>query len=241
MAIFERKFIIGVTDIGKKRELKNRAIIRIFQDVAGMHSEQVHFGINDIKRTRQSWIILNWKIQVKKRPTYNEEVIVKTWIRNANKISMYRDFALYDNSGKLLVIGTSKWALIDIDTKELVPLSRDVILLYGEEKDSIFEEKTVDKIKEPAQYSSVIQYKIPREDIDINEHVHNLYYLDMAYEALPDKIYNKKECDNFEILYKKQIKIDDKIACFYAFENNQNYIVIKSEDQKTLHAIIKLY
>ena len=33
-------------------------------------------------------------------------------------------------------------------------------------------------------------YNIQRRDIDINQHMHNLSYLDMAYEILPDNIYN---------------------------------------------------
>ena len=39
-------------------------------------------------------------------------------------------------------------------------------------------------------------YYIQRRDIDINEHMHNLNYLDMAYEILPEDIYKNRLCFN---------------------------------------------
>ncbi len=241
MAIFESKFTVGVTDINTNRKIKNKSIIKIFQDVAGMQSDRVHMGINDIETTKLSWVILGWKIKVLKRPIYNEEVIVKTWIRDGNKIAMYRDFEMYDLNGNLLTYGTSKWALINIETKALAQLSDSIIELYGEEEKSLFEDRKLDKIKEPENYINTIEYKIPRDFIDVNDHVHNLYYLDMAYEVLPEELYKDEEANNIEIIYKKQIKYDDEIYCTYSSENNESIVTIKTTKDNVLHAIIKLY
>ena len=84
-------------------------------------------------------------------------------------------------------------------------------------------------------------YKVIKRDIDINNHVHNLYYLDFAYEALPEDVYRADECNNIEVMYKKQIKLADEIVCLYAKEKNENIVSIKSKDKKILHAIVKLY
>lgn len=240
MTVYERKFTIGIEDIGKNREINNKAIIKIFENIAAMKSEEVHFGISNIHINKLSWIVLNWKIKVMKRPIYNETVIVKTWVRNTNRIFSYRDFEMYDNSGNLLIIGTSQWAFINIDSKELVSLPKDAVEAYGKEDKSVFEDKNI-KIMEPLEYTNIAEYKILRSDIDVNEHVHNLNYFNIAYEALPSEIYNQKEFDNIEIIYKKQIKYGEEINAFYAKENNEHIIAIKSKDQKTLHALIKLY
>ena len=85
------------------------------------------------------------------------------------------------------------------------------------------------------------QNKVIKRDIDINNHVHNLYYLDFAYEALPEDVYRADECNNIEVMYKKQIKLADEIVCLYAKEENENIVSIKSKDKKILHAIVKLY
>ncbi len=83
-------------------------------------------------------------------------------------------------------------------------------------------------------------YQIKRRDIDTNHHVNNLYYLDFAFDALPNDLW-QVYFDNIEIIYKKQIKLDDTIKCFYAYDNNQHIVTIKSEDLSVVHAIIKFY
>ena len=70
--------------------------------------------------------------------------------------------------------------------------------------------------------------------------MHNLYYLDLAYEALPEEEYQKRPFDYLHITYKKEIKLKEKIKCDFAKEDNKNIIIIKSEDEKTVHAIVEL-
>ena len=65
----------------------------------------------------------------------------------------------------------------------------------------------MDKISIPEKFSNEIIYKVARRDIDLNGHMHNLYYLDLAYEVLPQDIYEKRpiKCrvDDFYDMYLK--------------------------------------
>ena len=75
----------------------------------------------------------------------------------------------------------------------------------------------------------------------MNAHVHNINYLNYAYETLPDEVYENNIFNNIEIMYKRQIKLGDKIVCLYTKEENKHIVTIKSEDEKILHAIVELY
>ena len=70
--------------------------------------------------------------------------------------------------------------------------------------------------------------------------MHNLYYLDLAYEALPQDVYEKRPFDEIRIMYKKEIKLGDVVVCKYSYENNKHIVVIESQDGEKLHAIIEL-
>ena len=70
--------------------------------------------------------------------------------------------------------------------------------------------------------------------------MHNLYYLDLAYNALPNEVYDKKPFDNFRICYKREIKLDDVVKCKYSFVDGEHIISIFSEDNSKLHSIIKI-
>lgn len=241
LAIYECKYRIGFTDVGGSNKLTNKAILKVLENAGGMQSEDVGYGLNQIEETSLSWVLLAWKVQVLSRPLYNEELLIKTWARDTTKVSTYRDYEIYDSNNKLVAIATSKWTLINIRTKSLEKITEELISKYNPETKSVFENNVLDKLKEPEQYDSKSEYKITRSEIDINDHVHNLYYLDFAYEALPEDVYRGEECNNIEIMYKKQIKLGDEIICLYSKNENKNIVSVKSKDEKVLHAIINLY
>ena len=111
---------------------------------------------------------------------------------------------------------------------------------YKSETEKMVFAEEIDKLKLPNFFENSIIYETKRKDIDIIGHMHNLYYLDLAYEALPDKVYEKRPFDNIRIMYKKQIKLGDVVSCNYAFENNKHIVAIQSQGGKILHAIIEL-
>lgn len=205
-----------------------------------MQSNEVGYGLNDIERTGFTWILLNWKVRVLKRPVYGEEILVKTWARKSEKFYTYRDYQVFDNSNNLLAIATTKWVLLNAKTMGIEKISDELISKYSPENVAVFDnEPEINKIVDPKEYTSCLTYKIQRKDIDINNHMHNVYYLDLAYEALPDEVYKNCRFNNFEIMYKKEIKLGDTVKCFYSNIDDTHYITIKSEDEKVLHSIVK--
>lgn len=241
MAIYKCKSRIGLEDVGYSNKITNKAIIKILENAGGMHSESLNLGLNSIEITGFSWILLGWKVKVIVRPRYNEELTVNTWGRESNRAFTYRDYELYDESGNLCIIATSKWAIVDIKNGHLAEITPELIEPYKCEEKKVFNSDYSFKLKEPETIDREIRYKVQRRDIDINKHVHNLYYLDFAYEALPEEIYENCKFNNIEIMYKRQTKLNDEIKCLYTKDGEQNIVTIKSIDDNLLHAIIKLY
>ena len=238
--IYTEKFKIPLKDIGKDNKIKNRAVLEILENIACYHSDLVGYGVNNIKETKVTWILLDWKLKVINRPTYVQILTVNTWGKGMNKFFTYRDYEIYDNNNNLCAIATSKWALIDTEKGKMSRLTENIINAYKPEKKTVFEENSLDKVKIPEEFSNTIKYEVIRKDIDINKHMHNLYYLDLAYEALPDEIYNKRPFDYVRITYKKEIKLGEKVNCKYVEQDGKYVIVIKSEDETVIHAIVEL-
>lgn len=241
MAIIEHNFEIGFRDVGKSNKLTNRALLGFLEDIAGMHSNQAGFGLNDIEKTGLTWVLLNWKVKVFKRPLYGEAVLAKTWARDVLKFYTYRDFEVYDSNNNKIAIATTKWVLMDAKTMSLTKISDDVIAPYKAETKKVFlEEPEPNKLLEPESFSFSSKYVVQRKDIDINNHVHNVFYLDIAYEVLPIDVYENVSFDTFEIMYKKEAKLGETIKCFYSKIDNFHYIVMKTEDEKNIHCIVRL-
>lgn len=239
MAIFEHNFKFSIRDIDKNIELSNKSILSFFEDIGGYHSDVAGFGLKDIKENRISWVLLHWKMKVLKRIKYGDDIHVKTWSRGAVRASCFRDYEIYNKQGELCVIGTSKWTAIHLE-KGLIRMTNDIIDKYESEDKCAFDNFNFDKLKEPEDSTLTFEYTVQRRDIDINRHMHNLCYLDLAYEALPKEVYENVSFDNVEIMYKSSALLGNNLKCFYSQIDNEHFVTIKSDDESTLHAIVKL-
>ena len=121
-------------------------------------------------------------------------------------------------------------------------LEESLVDLYKQEDKDVFGIDTdFGRLKEPDDYTLEKDYKITNNLIDVNNHVHNLYYLDIANEVIPEDILKEKDLNNFEVLYKKEIKKDDTVKCLYKETEDSYIITIKNETKDVLHSIIKYY
>ena len=237
--IYKEKVKIGLKDVWKDNKISNKAILEYLENVAAYHSDSVGYGINTSAQTNVSWILLDWKVEVLKRPEYGQTLDIHTWSRKIVKYYAYRDFEIYDDKKNLCVIATSRWLLINNETGKIQKVENEMAEKYESEINKRVFEEEIDKLKVPEKYECSIIYETKRKDIDIIGHMHNLYYLDLAYEAFPEEVYNKRPFDKVRIMYKKEIKLGDRVICKYAFENKKHIVVIQSQDEAVLHAIIE--
>ena len=242
MAIFTYEYKTRYTDVGSDNKLTLRALVSILQEAAISHSEEAGYGVNNAEITHLAWLLLDWKVQVVSCPHSNEILTVKTWPRTFDKLYSYRDFEVFDENNNLVAIASSKWFPIDTETRRIKKITPEISKPYGEPVSKcVFENAFEEKIKVPEDLKLNFNYEIQRRDIDTNGHVNNLNYIDFALETLDEEIYNNNKFNNLEIIYKKEIKLHEKINCYYSFENDKHVVTIKSEDGATIHAVVKLY
>ena len=212
------------------------------QEAAIAHSAQAGYGVNDIPNTHLAWLLLNWKVEIKSYPILNDNITVKTWPRIFDKLYSYRDFEVYDENNNLIAIASSKWFAIDTESKRIRKLTPEITEAYGGiTQKQVFESAFNEKIEVPEELKLKFNYTIQRRDLDTNGHVNNLHYIDYAFETIDEDIYNNTTFTNFEIIYKKEIKPNDTINCYYSFENNKHIVIVKNEDNSIIHSIIVLY
>lgn len=228
-------------DVDKNNRLTIKGLLKYLVDAASKHSDLAGYGLNDIPKTHTAWLILDWKLNISYYPHSGENIHIRTWIRNNSKLYSFRDFEVLDNTGSRIAIGSSKWVLVNYDTKAISKISPEIIESYGPVNNMIFTEE-IEKLNEPkGEFSNRFDYTILRRDLDTNNHVNNLNYIDFALESLPMEIYESNSFKEINIMYKKQCLLGDKISClYYHNENKEHIVVIKSEDFSILHSIIKL-
>ncbi len=229
--VFERTHKVGVDEVNRELRMTNRALITAFQNSASFYSDSLNYGILDIPKTFLTWFVVDWKVEVLKRPKYGDEITIKNWNRDASNSFTYIDFEVYVNDN-LCVKATSKWALFNLKTKSYESISSELIKVYGgNDSKSVFEEKELPHMHTLESYGKKKKIVIRKSDLDFNNHVNNVKYFDYLIDYSDACEYN-----NLRITYRKEIKADDVVYLHYGkVENKDLYAIIdKDNNVKTI-------
>lgn len=237
--IFHDRFYVGFSDITRSLRLSNISMLRYFENIATMHGTSIGFGM---KNSDVRWFLTAYHVKVLKRPEHGEKVRVDTWSRESKGFYASREFEIYDEEDNLCVIALSNWIRIDGNTMSPKRINPEFFSAYESEADHTnFGSSWVKKIKEPEDFDAEREFYIDRNFIDCNNHMNNVFYLDLANLMLPEEVYEKYSCNEFEIMYRKAIKYSETVKCLYK-ETDEAYIIsVKSLDLSELFAVIKMY
>lgn len=238
--IFTNTYTIGMEDIGYNNEATNKAILSFLEDIACLHSATAGYGVMDINTKKRAWLLLDWRLEVMRRPVYDEVITVDTWSRGFDRISAFRDFHIRDEKGTIIAKASSRWLLTDTEKRRPVRLNSDITEPYMSEDRSAFsEEKSWDTYDISAiQEKLCMEYRVMRRDIDINKHMHNITYLEIAMEALPENVYGKALFNSVRIQYKKEIRPEENIKLYYIGKNKIHTVILSVDDK--INAVVEL-
>ena len=237
---FERSYRIGVEDIGFENLATNKTILEIMEDIASVHSASVGLGVKEIQKNNAAWALLDWKVQVIRRHDYDEEVRAVTWSRKADRLLAYRDFKLFDKEDNLIAIGSSRWIYMNLEKRRPMKITADIMDRYESEDVSVFDEEItkidISNLEDMKEITS-LNYKLRRRDMDYNGHMHNISYIDIANEVLPEDLYFNKHFSHIRVEYKKEILKDDDVIVKYF--QDEDRVIITFETENKINAVIE--
>ncbi|MBQ8830024.1 MAG: hypothetical protein IJ017_00310 [Oscillospiraceae bacterium] len=237
--IFTEKYSVGLGDLDQKGKITNKAILKMFEDTAGFHSDSVDNGVAKIDENGTAWIIMSWKLKVTDRPEYGARLTVETWSRSMERAHAYRDFRLIDEKGNIRAVASSKWSVIDINSRRIARIDPSMNELYDSDPTAVFEEWKPDRAAVPESFESMLEFRVRRCDTDIIGHMHNLNYLDMALEMLPEEVFEKGECSDMTVTYKNEVKVGETVKSGYYREDEKHCTAIFGN--RGIAAVIKMW
>ena len=230
--MIKEKFYVGYSDINKDFELSNTAILKHFQNLTTIHGALV----NDSLLTSDcAWFLTAYHVKIFNRPKYS------TWSTKIKGFLASREFEIKDDNGELMLAAVSNYVRVNKATQKIERIPSELISGYGESDKTNFDSPWVSKLNEMGSLIFEKEYTIDRNFIDVNNHMNNVAYLELANLVLPEEVFSKKESLEFEIMYKKAVKCYQAVKCKF-FEDDKFYTIsVKSTDETELYAVIKLY
>lgn len=235
--IVEKKYIINEEQVNGAQEFRTQELFEILTEMGGIHSDMIGNGADALMAKKLSWVLLTWRINFIKRPKLNDEILVKTWVRKSDGITSVRDFEVYNSNDEKIIFASSKWCLINLETRRPVRFDDELSSAYQPEDKNAFGEE-LPRVREPGEYTLEKQYQIKESDIDVNGHFHNSNYLDVAFEIIPNFNESINNFDNVLIEFKKEIMYGEDVHVYYKNEEGKEMVALKVNDK--LNALVVL-
>ncbi|MBQ4541653.1 MAG: hypothetical protein IJA23_02240 [Clostridia bacterium] len=214
--------------------LSPKSFLNLFQDVAGVNAVEIGVGYEDMLKKNLYWILSRVKFDVLKMPVPNQTVIVQTWPHEKGRIDFDRDFKILSEDGEVLVIGTSKWCVIDTESRTLQ--RTDNVNYVGEICPDVNYQEKFGKIMLPAEdsFEEVFTHEVRFSDLDHNKHMNNTNYALLAANATTKQIFS-----HFEINFLSECVLGDNIVVSLAKTDEGEFIVGKNADKVSFSVFVK--
>ncbi|KAK3182760.1 hypothetical protein Dsin_030046 [Dipteronia sinensis] len=231
---YTERFIVRCYEVGINKTATVETIANLLQEVGCNHAQSVGFSTDGFATTTTMrklhliWVTARMHIEIYKYPAWSDVVEIETWCQSEGRIGTRRDWILKDYAtGQVIGRATSKWVMMNQDTRRLQKVSDDVRdeylvfcprelrLAFPEENNSSL--RKISKLEDPAQHSR-LGLMPRRADFDMNQHVNNVAYIGWVLESMPQDIIDTHELQTITLDYRRECQQDDIVDSLTSWE-----------------------
>lgn len=227
-------FQIGSFDTDLNGKAKLTSICNYLQEIAGMHVDLIHQGIDDLKANNMAWVLSRLRLKILQFPVWKDKIEIETWSLGTDGLFGNREFKIYNEKGETLAIASSSWLVVNTFSKRPVRPQKIVEKMPLNLEKPLFE-TSLEKLQIKEELFPKENILIHYSDIDINQHVNNVKYIKWIVDSCPMEFLTHKEIKQIEINFLHETKIEDELKIFQSRHTDQSEIVIKNKNTNREH------
>lgn len=203
--MFEMNRTVNCSNIGEDGRARNSAIVDFLQDCSIFHLDSHQVMSPFFREENCVMFLVSRQIDIIRRPCYGEKIIIRTWTYELKRMYGYRNTIIYGENGEPLVKSIAAGAFMDNESQRPRKVPQELVdrvKLYPKIDMEYLPRKITLPDSEPTVFPPI---HIMKCYIDMNHHVNNARYIDIADEYLPEKT----DISRMRIEYKTPLKRTD--------------------------------
>ncbi|KAL9368615.1 hypothetical protein Peur_039814 [Populus x canadensis] len=219
--VYRQNISVRSFEIGGDRKMSFGALLNHLQDTALNQSRITGLLVDGFGSTREMsrnnliWVVSTLHLVVDRYPTWTDVVEVDTWMYASGKNGLGRDWIFRDSkTGETLATATSVYVMMNKKTRRLSKFAkemRDEIEPYLMDCECPIINKDSRKILklDVSTADQICTGLSPGwNDMDINQHVSNVKYIDWILESVPRLFMERYYLNAMTLEYKKECDMD---------------------------------
>ena len=225
---------VRFSQVDEQERMTLPAIVDAMQDCSDRHSESIGAGREFLVKRHRAWLLAFWQIVIDRRPMEHEAYRVETRPWKFEKFFGQRNFALYDREGQPMVRANSVWFYVDTEDMRPVRCEGEDIVMYGQDEPLAMDYARIKKVRLPKTMEERESFPVRRAQIDLNHHVNNGKYIQMACEYFPEDW----DIAEIHVEYRLAAKYGDRIYPKVGMAEDGAMIVALCQEDGTPYAVI---
>lgn len=211
----DKSFVVRSYESGVNNQATPGTYCNYFQEIAGEHANALGIGIHSLQSHQITWMLARLRMGVRRWAAWGEALAVRTWPSGfEGRLIALRDFQFRDSTGGLVAEGISEWVNVDLSTRRLVRMPAELGELAPEGTpragaDIAVPEGRRQPFPESAKWAASLGVR--RTDLDFNDHVNNVHYVEWALECLPGDWLAAKGLASIDVSFKAEALLGDTV------------------------------
>ena len=182
MSVYSTQLRLRNKDVELNRRLRTSTLFELMQEASIRHTEELGMGREMTLDRGLLWMVTLQRAEITRMPEYDECITLESWPGDTMHLLFPRYYRVLDEKGETLVAASALWALVDQDTRRMVFPDKYGVVIAGE--------KTGNEIALPspplrAKEGAVSAFTVPYSYVDLNGHMNNTRYFDLAEDRIP--------------------------------------------------------
>ena len=212
--VWREDYQIRSYEVDCHNRLSILSIFNFMQEAASKHAEALGVSIHQLLAENFTWLLSRLKIQITAYPGCNEKIRVCTWPSGTQQLFALRDFEITGKDNRILAAAVSAWLIIDIQKRRPVRIAPFVERLNPITDHHILPDR-LNKLAQLRSPTHERSFTVRYSDLDINQHVNNVSFVEWLIEGLPTATLNTAAAAELEINFLAEAFHNDQIlaAC----------------------------
>lgn len=230
MLSYSNNYFLGISDFDCYDRLSPAGALGILQNISAEHAEQLGIGFKAMLQRGLLWVILRTKYTVEQPAEVLTTVKAETVLRKPGRAASVRDYRVYDSNDSVLLRGITQWAVINAQTRRLMPLAGIMPQDFADDSAPEFPDG-ISKLRDFEALGEPFCCKPGFSFIDRNGHINNARYAELAADALEPS--EKEAVKAFQIDFIHETRLGEQLKLYTARENGKALVKAVGEDNKS--------
>ncbi|AQG80689.1 acyl-[acyl-carrier-protein] thioesterase [Spirosoma montaniterrae] len=189
------------------------ALMNFMQESANRNVIDYGIGINDLAQRGYGWMLMRFGLRMHQYPHYGQHIRVITYPTFVEKYFIHRDFRVLADDDTLLADARSTWLVFSTEKRSMVPMPDFIRTLTPPADVDSLPKLTLkpDFQAIPVVSTETQSVTVGWFDIDQNQHVNNVSYVQWLLEAMPKEMLQTSELAELDVIFRNESHWPDQL------------------------------